>query len=587
MKKSIYVQLLIIILLLNACQKAPTFLHSEGKSIVNGQGEEVILRGIGTGNWMIQEGYMMMSSRVAGTQHAFREKLIENIGLEKTDVFYDLWLSNGITKVDIDSMKVWGFNSVRVALHYLWFTPPIGEEPVSGEITWNSRGFEMMDSLLQWCGDNEMYLILDMHGVPGAQGKNAPISDYDPIKPSLWESEANQEKLIALWKKLAKRYADEPWMGGYDLINETNWDFEDSGNQNGCNCSKNEPLNDIFKKLIDAIREVDNNHIIYLGGNCWGNNYRGFEDIASYDDNLVMSFHKYWNYNTQESIAEILAMRDKYDVPIWMGEGGENSNTWFANAIALFEKNSIGWSWWPVKKFKTNNIFRVQVNEDYTALLNSWKEGEPKMSDTSAFQAVMQWATNHKAENCMVQYDVIDAMIRQPFSTETLPYGKHVIGAPIFISDYDLGRSGHANYDLDSATYRTSTGENTVWNKGGEYRNDGVDIEKCNDQEASNGYSVSWTDNGEWLKYTLGDIEEGEYILQLRYAAVADTTSVHFELNGDPVMKATLLPNTGNLETWKTYEFKDVIAIQGQSSIKLVIDKGGVNLNYFRLVVTD
>ena len=45
------------------------------------------------------------------------------------------------------------------------------------------------------------------------------------INPHLWESEANQKKTVALWRKIAERYKDNEWIGGYDLINETNWNL--------------------------------------------------------------------------------------------------------------------------------------------------------------------------------------------------------------------------------------------------------------------------------------------------------------------------------------------------------------------------
>ena len=67
----------------------------------------------------------------------------------------------------------------------------------------------MTDDLLKWCAANKIYLILDLHAVPGGQGKDANISDYDPSKPSVWESEENQKKTVALWKKLAERYKNE------------------------------------------------------------------------------------------------------------------------------------------------------------------------------------------------------------------------------------------------------------------------------------------------------------------------------------------------------------------------------------------
>ena len=51
------------------------FLHAEGKNIVDGKGENVILRGIGTGNWMLMEGYMMKTSGFADTQHEITKKL--------------------------------------------------------------------------------------------------------------------------------------------------------------------------------------------------------------------------------------------------------------------------------------------------------------------------------------------------------------------------------------------------------------------------------------------------------------------------------------------------------------------------------
>ena len=55
-------------------------LKTEGKKIVDGNGNEVILKGAGLGGWMLMEGYMMQSSDVADTQHEFRERLEELIG---------------------------------------------------------------------------------------------------------------------------------------------------------------------------------------------------------------------------------------------------------------------------------------------------------------------------------------------------------------------------------------------------------------------------------------------------------------------------------------------------------------------------
>ena len=137
----------------------------------------------------------------------------------------------------------------------------------------------MTDQLLTWCKANNVYLILDLHAAPGGQGENADINDYDPSKPSLWESEANQDKMVALWKKLAERYANEPMIAGYDIINEPNWGFQNhDSDPNGCSESANTPLWDL-EKITTAIREVDPNHLIIIEGNCWGNNYAGLPEL--------------------------------------------------------------------------------------------------------------------------------------------------------------------------------------------------------------------------------------------------------------------------------------------------------------------
>ena len=52
-------------------------LKTSGKNIVDKNGNEVILKGMGLGGWMLMEGYMMQSSDVADTQHEFRNRLIE------------------------------------------------------------------------------------------------------------------------------------------------------------------------------------------------------------------------------------------------------------------------------------------------------------------------------------------------------------------------------------------------------------------------------------------------------------------------------------------------------------------------------
>jgi aryl-phospho-beta-D-glucosidase BglC (GH1 family) len=256
------------------------FLRANGKEIVNKKGENVLLRGIGLGGWMLQEPYMLQLSDAAGTQTEIKSKISDLIGQKNCEEFYTRYLNNMITEKDIDALKKWGFNSIRLPMHYNLFTLPVDKEPVKGQNTWLETGFKLTDNLLSWCKKNKMYLILDLHATPGGQGNDRPIADIDTLRPRLWESEANKKKTIALWKKLAERYKDEEWIGGYDLINETNYKLEG-----------NESLKKLFSAITGEIRIVDKKHIIFIEGNQFANDYTGL--TPPWDNNMVYSFHKY------------------------------------------------------------------------------------------------------------------------------------------------------------------------------------------------------------------------------------------------------------------------------------------------------
>jgi endoglucanase len=384
------------------------FLKAKDTLIVNEKGEKVILRGMGLGGWMLQEGYMLKLGKI-GPQHLIREKMTDLIGPEKTAAFYDAWLAGDIRKVDIDSMAAWGFNSVRLPMHYRLYTLSVDEEPAPGKDTWLEKGFALTDSLLTWCKADHLYLILDLHAAPGGQGNDLPISDRDPAKPSLWESEANRKKTIELWRRLAERYANESWIGGYDIINEPNWGFSsDTSDMHGIKENGNAPLRRLMMDITAAIRSVDRRHIIIIEGNGWGNNYRGV--LPQWDDNMVLSFHKYWNPNTENEIRHFLDLRRKYHLPLWLGESGENKNDWYRDAVKLAESHDIGWAWWPLKKIGTNQPLEIRMTPQYQRVVDYWTGGGPRPTEKEAEEALQGLLRNIRLESNIFHREVIDAL---------------------------------------------------------------------------------------------------------------------------------------------------------------------------------
>lgn len=396
--KNILIMIAAATMLVSCRHEAPGFLKADGRQIVNGKGEPVLLRGIGLGGWMLQEPYMLKLSGVAPAQYDIRKKIAALTGEERCSQFYDAWLANMVTRRDIDSLKAWGFNSVRLPMHYNLFTPPVEEEPADGQFTWIEKGFEMTDSLLTWCAANEMYLILDLHAAPGGQGNDIPIADVDTARPKLWENEVNRWKTITMWYRLAERYRDEPWIGGYDLINETNYPLEG-----------NEALRKLMTDITAAIRQVDTNHIIFIEGNHFATDFSGL--TPPWDDNMVYSFHKYWSPAAVETIQQFLDIRSEHNVPLWMGESGENNNEWYRSAVQLFEADSIGWAWWTLKKLDSESgIMNVTVPEGYQQIIDYWKGTGPAPTPDEAHRVLMQLAENVRIENCRVNYGVINAL---------------------------------------------------------------------------------------------------------------------------------------------------------------------------------
>lgn len=565
--------LLIVSIILATHSFGQGLLKTQGKQIVNEKGQPVIWRSIGLGGWLLQEGYMFHVGNI-GTQHRIKESIADLVGEEKTKQFYEAWVTQHTTKADFDSMAAWGFNAVRLPLHYNLFTLPIEKEPIAGQQTWLTKGFAITDSVLSWCRSNKMYLILDMHATPGGQGNDLNISDRNAGKPSLWESDANRQKLIALWKQLAKRYANEPYIGGYDIINEPNWGFTDSTDKRGTAEKKNAPLKQLMIDMTNAIREVDTKHIIIIEGNGFGNNYNGI--LPAWDNNLVLSFHKYGNFNTKAAIQKFLDYRDTYNIPLWLGESGENSNTWFTECIHLVEENGIGWGWWPLKKMGINNPLEIKEPEGYDQLLNYWQGKGARPDSAMAWKVLQQLLNNINIRNNIVHRDVLDAMFRQVRSNDAVPFRQHVISAGTSILpavEFDLGKQGQAYYDNDTASYQYTPGVHTQGNRGHTFRNDGVDI-TANDA----GPNVFNIEDGEWLQYTVQVKKAGTY--QIGFNATVENRGAQLSLlaNERTLIDKLMLPVPDSKQSYKTTWVKNISLPAGTTRIKLLANKGGFNL---------
>lgn len=554
--------------------KSDGFVHAAGKRIAEGNGSEIILKGVGLGGWMLQEGYMLDTQ---GAQHEIREFLEGLAGKSATDKFYEDWLNYFVAKKDIEQIADWGYNSVRLPMHYNLY---LNE---SGQWLENSKGLMLTDNLIEWCKAEGLYVILDLHAAPGGQGNNQDISDRRDGE-SLWTSDEAQEMTRLFWYKIADYYKDETIIAGYDLLNEPNYDFENTGNSKGCTCQKNEPLLKLYEQLIDTIRAVDKNHLLIIEGNCYGSNYNGLESLANYDPqkNLALSFHNYWSPNTTASTQKMLDLRNELKVPLWRGEIGENSNTWFTEMVESMESLEIGYANWPWKKINDLDGPVIIKNIPEWDRLIAYKADPnfPKPSQSEAQTALEKMITNLKIENCILMHDVAYAYLNSPYGEGIKPYNINNIPGIIYPTDYDYGKWGESWYDTD---YQNISGRssNTAWNKGGHYRNDGVDIWPTED-EFTNGFYVGKIENGEWLSFTINNIQEGNYKLSFRVKSEEATNGeIDVYIDGKVVKQAQI--NIGETNKWEDIIVSNVQVPKGEK-LKVLFKKGG--FDFSRMVFT-
>ena len=382
---------------------AQSFLHTKGKEIVAADGKPFLIKGINLGNWLVPEGYMF-HFKTATSARLINEALIELIGPYETEKFWQQYVKSYITPPDIHFLKTIGVNSIRLPFNYRLFT---NENYLGGSgIT---RAFRIVDSLVKWCKKEGIYIILDMHCAPGGQTGDNIDDSYG--YPFLFESPEAQQLTIDIWKQIAAHYANEPIIMGYDLLNEPIPPFFDTSFFN----PKLEPL---YKRITAAIRTVDKKHIIFLGGAQWDSNFEVFG--KPFDYNMVYTFHKYWTSPTKEVVQPYIDFRDRYNVPIYCGETGENTDEWINEFHQMLDSNNIGWHFWPYKKISnTRCMVSFKQPDDYKLISayadtsrSSFKEiQEYRPHDIATVKkALAEFLVNCRFENCYLNKGYIKAL---------------------------------------------------------------------------------------------------------------------------------------------------------------------------------
>lgn len=307
---------------------------SEGK-IVNRCGKTITLEGINLGGWLIQEYWMCpVQGNSAVEQWTNLESLNvleERFGVQKTQELIKQYESNWITEWDIQNISAMGCNVIRVPFWYRNFmsTPEgawLSENPDE------NPGFQRLDWLIEMAEKYGLYVVLDMHGCPG--GQSTDHCSGSARKSELFTNIVYQDAMERLWIEIASRYKESPAVAAYDIMNEPQINGE-------IESVDEDPRNQLYDRMIKAIRKVDPNHILMLEG-IWSLSALPDPNEAGWN-NVVYEVHPYGITDTDSECEKYKQYNQSHDVPVYVGEFSD------MNMLESCRKYGIHYTSWTYK----------------------------------------------------------------------------------------------------------------------------------------------------------------------------------------------------------------------------------------------
>lgn len=352
-------------------------LQAQGLEIVEG-GKAVRLRGFNLGGWMLIEDYMI---GLPWTEWTIRDRFRRIVGEPGYNAFFDAYAASFIAEADIAFIARQGFNFVRLPVNYRHFESDLAPG------VWIEAGFQQLHAIVEACRKHHIWVMLDMHAVPGAQARDQNAgSAYGEVY--FWKHIEFMQRATALWKELARRYSGDATIAAYNLLCEPV--TEDVA-----------LLNRWYLDTIAAIRQVDREHIIALDPNLWARDINSLHDELFVDPQVIPVLHHY--YSDDEAFAAITeypasykgklcdraalakTMDGKFDQkriarPTLAAEFGVEKSMPqpFAvqlaitrELVSIFEERGWGWSMWCYKDLKDMGIVNPKKDTPWRRFLDS------------------------------------------------------------------------------------------------------------------------------------------------------------------------------------------------------------------------
>lgn len=457
------------------------FIKAEGKKLKTKSGEEVILKGTNAGGYLLQEMWMTLTQQTdnVGCQAQIIETLKERFP-DNYQTLLDVYEEKYWQESDFDNCQQLGMNVIRLPFWYKNFLDDNGKM--------KTNAFDRIDWFIEQAGKRGIYVILDMHGVPGSQNGQDHSGDTTQGVSFFQGSNAseNQQTAINLWVEIAKHYQDNPTVAGYDLLNEpytsesiqlttrTVWDYYD--------------------KAYDAIRAVDGEHVIIMEAT-WEPSR--LPNPTEYGWTNVMYEYHCYNYDSQTVAEDQLASINKkldnidkanYNVPSYIGETSffSNYDSWRA-CLQRMNDYGISYTTWTYKTTNKNSSWGI-FNQT---------SSEADIENDSYDTIYTKWSNASQCRKNTTLYNVLAQYLNQPSLRKSEGTGRYEAEL------YDEKVNG------GSATTLTT-------NFGNSFSNDGY-VENMNDNHSTDMGSAKY------IQFNIKMNHAGKYKLRVGYATTTDT----------------------------------------------------------------
>lgn len=360
----------------NAAFGSSDFLKTSGTVLKNnwGAGSVINLRGTNLGGWLLQENWMTPAGAV--DEYTIRRTLINRFGESGAQTLINGYQDAWIQASDLDNIKNMGMNVVRVPLYWEDFMY------TNGTMKPDSVTFRKLDWLITEAGNRNLYVILDLHGAPGAACPWHSCGQENSNQ--MWTNATYQNWTVQIWERLATRYNNNPTVAAYDLLNEPLVTM-----RTGENAAQIKQKMDFFHRLYQAVRAKDQNHIIIIAA--FFDWFAASPPSANGWTNVVYQTHHYqftdynnWNLTNSEIdrwLREMALYQKNWNVPVYAGEFSFGQND-------LYEKwlnglNGLNASW-------TNWSYKVKDGGNWGYYVNN-SNPAPNLTSDSAATITAKW----------------------------------------------------------------------------------------------------------------------------------------------------------------------------------------------------